>query len=653
MQSMAMGERAGGSSDASDAGAAMEVRNPTFEQDMAATPAMGHLSRVPTMRPSAFSVASQGVLAKYGADTSDPRASLGPGEIRAMTHAHARLEKKYQRSVKALVVMALGYIIGLMAIFGLSIAAAFLMKDTTVSKQGTLLLRRDSESQPTAVATASAKSVESLEEGFDFLELLAAERLSLADQEGNLHTWVISGWNLHDEGTRLSMTLAGGQTAEADAQSVVVFDAGGEPVAGAAFVDLDAALQSMQFTERGDPSRQLLGRSGWVSNLKKFFKKEAGQLVRVGADSIQKGLEDRSSMTQILSQARADLVEHLGDRKGALAERIDRKYCQKVSKVARGVVSPERVDKLKNLLLAASGKGGGELSSINPHWFYGSQTTTETSYKRVTQNFDLEDTGDESEKCWSEYCTGYGTAFGGAKVQASLGGALMGPTEMGDTCELHITVGLPGDVLGASLGVSFSPDGDFKGLRASLNVGLGASPGTSVHYASCTVGNGVFSSLLERSLYSGARVGFKSCADLVVEKLRALSPLCGKGLGEQCLQAVDAAAKMLHVASDGKVLAESNEAELLRRIIMPDSASSDTLSGFELPKQGQPAGTACRLKLVQGEMGVEECSRQCGDDSSCAAFSFSPTYSDCEMYDSTSCTVDTCARDRLYYVKKS
>lgn len=272
MQGMAMGERAGGSSDASDAGAAMEVRNPTFEQEMAATPGMGHLSRVPTMRPSAFSVASQGVLAKYGADTSDPRASLGPGEIRAMTHAHARLEKKYQRSVKALVVMALGYIIGLMAIFGLSIADAFLMKDTTVSKQGTLLLRRDSESQPTAVATASAKSVESLEEGFDFLELLAAERLSLADQEGNLHTWVISGWNLHDEGTRLSMTLAGGQTAEADAQSVVVFDAGGEPVAGAAFVDLDAALQSMQFTERGDPSRQLLGRSGWVSNLKKFFK---------------------------------------------------------------------------------------------------------------------------------------------------------------------------------------------------------------------------------------------------------------------------------------------------------------------------------------------------------------------------------------------
>lgn len=159
MQGMAMGERAGGSSDASDAGAAMEVRNPTFEQEMAATPGMGHLSRVPTMRPSAFSVASQGVLAKYGADTSDPRASLGPGEIRAMTHAHARLEKKYQRSVKALVVMALGYIIGLMAIFGLSIADAFLMKDTTVSKQGTLLLRRDSESQPTAVATASAKSV--------------------------------------------------------------------------------------------------------------------------------------------------------------------------------------------------------------------------------------------------------------------------------------------------------------------------------------------------------------------------------------------------------------------------------------------------------------------------------------------------------------
>ena len=80
--------------------------------------------------------------------------------------------------------------------------------------------------------------------------------------------------------------------------------------------------------------------------------------MRVGADSIQKGLEDRSSMRQILSQARAYLVEHLGDRKGALAERIDRKYCQKVSKVARGVVSPERVDKLKNLLLAASGKGG-------------------------------------------------------------------------------------------------------------------------------------------------------------------------------------------------------------------------------------------------------------------------------------------------------
>ena len=78
--------------------------------------------------------------------------------------------------------------------------------------------------------------------------------------------------------------------------------------------------------------------------------------MRVGADSIQKGLEDRSSMRQILSQARAYLVEHLGDRKGALAERIDRKYCQKVSKVARGVVSPERVDKLKNLLLA--GKGG-------------------------------------------------------------------------------------------------------------------------------------------------------------------------------------------------------------------------------------------------------------------------------------------------------
>ena len=241
-------------------------------------------------------------------------------------------------------------------------------------------------------------------------------------------------------------------------------------------------------------------------------------------------------------------------------------------------------------------EGGGELSSINLHWFYGSQTTTETSNKRVTQNFDLEDTGDESENCWSEYCTGYGTAFGGAKVQASLGGALMDPTEMGDTCELQFTVGLPGDVLGASLGISFSPDGDFKGLRASLNVGLGASPGTSVHYASCTVGNGVFSSLLERSLYSGARVGFKSCADLVVEKLRALSPLCGKGLGEKCLQAVDAAAKMLHVASDGKVLAESNEAELLRKIIMPDSVSSDTLSGFELPKQGQPAGTACRLE---------------------------------------------------------
>jgi hypothetical protein len=630
----------------------MEVRNPTFEHEMAAAPGTGHLSRVQTMRPSAFSVASQGVLAKYGADTLDPRASLGPGEIRAMTHAHARLEKKYQRSVKALVVMALGYIVGLMAIFGLSIAAAFLMKDTTVSKQGTLLLRHDSDSEPTAVATASAKSVESLEEGFDFLELLTAERLSLADEGGNLHSWVISGWHLRDEGTRLSMTLAGGQTAEADAQSVVVFDAAGEPVAGAAFVDLDAALQSMQFPKAGDASRQLLGRSGWVSNLKKFFKRETGQLVRVGADSIQKGLEDRSSMRRILSQTRTDLVEHLGDRKDALGERIDREYCRKASKVARAVVSPERVDKLKKLLLAASGKGGDELSSINPHWFYGTKTTTETSYKRVTQNFDLEDTGDDSENCWSEYCTGYGTAFGGAKAQVSLGGALMGPTEMGDTCELHITVGLPGDVLGASLGISFSPEGDFRGLRASLNVGLGASPGTSVHYASCTVGNGVFSSLLERSLYSGARASFKSCAGLVVEKLKILSPLCGNGLGEKCLQAVDAAAKMLHVASDGKVLAESNEAEVLRTIIMPDSVPSDTLSSFELPKEGQPSG--CILKIVRGEMDVEECSQQCSDDSSCAAFSFSPTYSNfCEMYDSTSCTVDTCARDRLYYVKKS
>ena len=189
-------------------------------------------------------------------------------------------------------------------------------------------------------------------------------------------------------------------------------------------------------------------------------------------------------------------------------------------------------------------------------------------------------------------------------------------------------------------------------MRASLNVGLGASPGTSVHYASCTVGNGVFSSLLERSLYSGARASFKSCAGLVVEKLKILSPLCGNGLGEKCLQAVDAAAKMLHVASDGKVLAESNEAEVLRTIIMPDSVPSDTLSSFELPKEGQPSG--CILKIVHGEMDVEECSQQCSDDSSCAAFSFSPTYSNfCEMYDSTSCTVDTCAWDRLYYVKKS
>ena len=109
----------------------------------------------------------------------------------------------------------------------------------------------------------------------------------------------------------------------------------------------------------------------------------SGQLVRVGADSIQKGLEDRSSMRRILSQTRTDLVEHLGDRKDALGERIDREYCRKASKVARAVVSPERVDKLKKLLLAASGKGGDELSSINPHWFYGTKTTTETSFHEL------------------------------------------------------------------------------------------------------------------------------------------------------------------------------------------------------------------------------------------------------------------------------
>jgi len=664
MQSVAMGGDTARARGATDVGATTaEVHNPTFEPDpagverdsMVGGPAAGgRLSRVPTMRPSAFSVASQGVLAKYGADTMDPRASLGPGEIRAMTHAHARLEKKYRRSVKALVLMALGYVLGLLAIFGLSIAAAFLMKDTMVSKQGTLVVRGDGNSpEPTTVATASAKAVEPLGEGFDYLELLTAERLTLADAEGNMHAWLISGWTLRDGGSRLLMSLADGKTAEADAQSVVVFDTEGEPIAGSAFISVDTFLSSVSFAEGDATSRQLLGRSKWVSNLKKFFKKEAGQVVRVGMDSIQKGLDDRSSLRQILSQTREDLVDHLSDRKDALTERVDQEYCRRVSKVARDIVSPERVDKLKKLLQAASGKVGEDFPGIEPHWFYGTKTGTETGYKRVTQNFDLQDSQDESDTCWSEYCTGFGTAFGGAKVHASLGAALMSPTEMGDTCELHISVGLPGDVLGASLGISFSPQGDFRGLRASLNVGLGASPGTSVHYASCAIGLGVFTSLLERSLYSSAKVNQNSCLGLVADKLKALSPFCGKGLGKECLQAVDAAAKMLHVASDGKILAESAEADILRRVVMPNSELSDTLSGFNLPQHGHP-GLGCPSKaLVLGEMNAEECSRLCMEDSSCAAFSFSTKYSNfCEMYETSNCPLDTCAEDRLFYVKK-
>ena len=564
-------------------------------------------------RNAAISMASQNVLRKYG-HQGEPLGPMAP-EMRAALHQHARLEKKLKRSVWALAAMGVALLLTLSCVFGISVAAAYLVKDTRV--RGDTLVSMDSDSP---VSTGRATQVSKLGLGYDYRALAQADSLSLDDAQGNHFRFQVASVKVEASGHIIRLNLADGSTAVADRTALTVTSAAGELVAGVAFVDVEEELNGA--TDHGRSLKFGKVASTWNS-VKTFFTKKGDP-----KDSVKTYVEHNSAyeVAQDVHEVKEEVKEVVED----IADAFDFGICGVMGAAGRAIVNADAEERLRTMLAAAMGKSKDDL---NLSYYYAADASGALLYNRLSHYFPLDSSAD-SDACQAEYCVGVGSAVGPG-VGALLGAAALSDTKADSTCSFTVTLGLPGGLAGVGLAVDFDTDGKFLGVAAEVITGLEADIGSSVTYTSCAQSSGVMSSMFQTSLYEDAKDGASGCLFPLRMALSPFAPACGESLDGACMEAIKDAAKEIVIGVDGKITTLSRQAEALRQVIMPNSIKKVTaLDSFEDPTTGGLMSKSCRLSRTYEPTSAESCAKKCLDaGDSCEGFSYSPYIrKHCDLY---------------------
>lgn len=566
-------------------------------------------------RHAAVSVASQNVLRKYGYNGEPAHLGAVQPEVRAALHQHARLEKKLRRSVWALVAMGVALLLTLACVFGVSVAAAVLVKETRV--QGNTLVSKSSEAP---VSTGRATEVSSLGLGYDYRKLAGADSLSLEDAAGNHFRFQVASTMVEAGGQTIRLHLSDGSTAEADRTALTVLSPEGRLVAGVAFVDVEEELNQ---ASQGRRSLKFGKVVSTYNSVKSFFTKKGEP-----QDSVKTYVEDKGAWETAAEVHKAkeevkEVVENLVDG-------IDFGVCGLMGATGRKLVGDNTELRLRTMLAAAMGKSKDD---VNLSFYYAADASGGLLYNRMSHYFPLDSSAD-SDACQAEYCVGVGSTVGPGA------GALIGAVAMEDpategTCSFTITLGLPGGLAGVGLAADFDMNGKFLGVGAEIITGLEADIGSSVTYTSCAQSSGVMSSMFTTSLYEDAFQQSEGCLFPLKKALEPFAPACGESLNGDCLDAIKDAAKEINIHSDGKVATGSRAAEALRQVIMPQSIKKVTaLDKFELSAEGNQMSRGCRLSRTYGRTSAEECAQRCEDaGANCQGFAYSPVFRNhCDLF---------------------
>ena len=571
----------------------------------------------PCLSYAAVSLASQNVLRKYGYAGEPAHLGGVQPEVRAALHQHARLEKKLRRSVWALVAMGVALLLTLACVFGVSVAAAILVKETRV--QGDTLVSKSSEAP---VSTGRATEVSSLGLGYDYRRLARADSLSLEDAEGNHFRFQVASTMVEAGGQTIRLHLSDGSTAEADRTALTVLSPEGRLVAGVAFVDVEEELN------RASQGRRSLKFGKVVSTynkVKSFFTKKGDP-----KDSVTSYVEDKGAWETAgeVHKAKEEVKEVVED----LVDGIDFGVCGLMGAAGRKLVSSDNELRLRTMLSAAMGKSKDE---VNLSFYYAADASGGLLYNRMSHYFPLDSSAD-SDACQAEYCVGVGSTVGPG-VGALVGAVAMEDPATEGTCSFTVTLGLPGGLAGVGLATDFDMDGNFLGVAAEVITGVEADIGSSVTYTSCAQSSGVMSSMFTTSLYEDAFQSADGCLFPLKKALARFAPACGESLNGDCLDAIKDAAKDINIHSDGKVATGSRAAEALRRVIMPASIKKETaLDKFELAAQGTQMSRGCRLSRTFGRTSGEQCAQRCLDaGAGCEGFAYSPLFRNhCDLFKS-------------------